>query len=1096
MKLKQILALAALAVGSSAWAQQEWTDVTSKITNPSFETDNAIADLTTCGWATDRVTGWTILPASASNSQVGVGNSSSKIQGIGSSSNTSAGEKYFYTRNNWNADTNFSIEQIISSNLPAGFYMLTCKIKTSSSDPSKTKWTLSLQEGGKPAVTNTNAGSAAEWINIGVLVNKESDDTNLTIKANMLPGNSASSQHYVMMIDDVQLKYLSSSDMSNVNASNPLDVSGVIYNAQIYNANKTNMPRGWTAFKSTRGNSNFTEATGDTRLEGWSGGNLDIDYYQQIAGLPAGKYRLTATCGDSNDRGAYAYIYNDGTGEKVTVDMNQAASDITTPSINVAEGNAINIGIAGDDLRNGSWVTGDNFRLEYLASGIDLTEWNKAVNNAETALGQYDEKYATTERAAVVDAKAVIPTTDEEVTSKTNDLNDKVAEYTKKAANEKLIEDNKPLTDAIARIKTEYPNSSDEVLNTDLSKWNKSTYVVMSAAEHWSGVNPSKYYEQSSAQWGQNSWSIYAEHTVNLPVGKYAFVVTARAAAETTSKMTINGEEIELCHKGSAGYGIATNGEATFDMSKTFANNGAGRGWEYAYAEFELTEAKDVTFRFDASTSTVHNWVSIANPVLYYNDDAKEAMELVRKQAVIDQIAGVFGVEDVNVPSGKMTADIATTLNDAVNAAKAGSTSNTVEELNELKASLETAITAAKASVDAYAALKAALDYYCDRSAAFTTEFTYRIEAQTMYDEATAATADVNKKANDMLNEYRAYVKNIAESYNATVQINWSTYGEGWEYTTEATNHGQLNNPVNNDISANSMWENWKDGGLALGDMKQVVKVPTGKYFLKMVSFTRKSPNADDYIYIKSGSIEETSVSIGDAGKPNGFRNITNPIEVTNGEVEIGLHIGSGADWAAIGGVELHVMEVDDYPRSTASGKYGTICLPYEATVEGAKIYSAEINENKTLVTLTEVEGNLVAGTPYIYQATADAQTFSYASGNIIAAPAATSPLVGVFTPTPVPVDSYVLQTQTAGQKFYIVAEGKQPTLSEYKAYLTVPATAGAKALSIGFAEETAIKAIDALMNGDAKIYDMNGRELKSLQKGVNIVNGVKVLVK
>lgn len=181
--------------------------------------------------------------------------------------------------------------------------------------------------------------------------------------------------------------------------------------------------------------------------------------------------------------------------------------------------------------------------------------------------------------------------------------------------------------------------------------------------------------------------------------------------------------------------------------------------------------------------------------------------------------------------------------------------------------------------------------------------------------------------------------------------------------------------------------------------------------------------------------------------------------------------------------------------RTTATDKYGTICAPFAAKVEGANVYSASINDDKTAVVLTE-ETEMVAGKPYIYQATADAQTFSYVSGDIVSEPDANGPLTGALVPTQVPVGSYVMQTQNGVQAFYVVVEGKQPTISPYKAYLTVPATE-AKMISFGEdSDATAIKALDAITSGNAKIYDLNGRELKSLQKGVNIVNGVKVLVK
>lgn len=194
----------------------------------------------------------------------------------------------------------------------------------------------------------------------------------------------------------------------------------------------------------------------------------------------------------------------------------------------------------------------------------------------------------------------------------------------------------------------------------------------------------------------------------------------------------------------------------------------------------------------------------------------------------------------------------------------------------------------------------------------------------------------------------------------------------------------------------------------------------------------------------------------------------------------------------AISDIEIYSTSVpSSVARTIASEKYGTICLPYAAKATGATVYSAAIEGDE--VVLTEVGTNLVAGTPYIYQATADEQTFAYASGNIVAAPVAAGPLTGVFTATPAPVGSYVLQTQNGEQKFYIVGAA-QPTVSAFKAYVNAPAAPAKLRITLG--EQTGINAINAIMNGTAKIYDLNGRQLKSLQKGVNIVNGAKVIVK
>ncbi len=299
------------------------------------------------------------------------------------------------------------------------------------------------------------------------------------------------------------------------------------------------------------------------------------------------------------------------------------------------------------------------------------------------------------------------------------------------------------------------------------------------------------------------------------------------------------------------------------------------------------------------------------------------------------------------------------------------------------------------------------------------------------------------------------------------------------------------------DYTGGKLFENWKSGGLGVGDMKQVVNnLPNGKYFLKMVAFTRLNTDAD-YIYIKTASDEKTSF-LPTAESPQ--ISVTDPIEVTDGTVEIGLHIGSGSDWAALGMVELLAYEVAAEERAIATGKFGTVCLPYDATVEGAKIYSAALNDAQTAVVLTEVAGgNVEAGVPYIYEAEADAQTFTWTGAtDLVAEGNADGVLTGVLKAGTVPVGSYVMQTQNGEQKFYKVGEGTEYNATLYRAYLTKPATEAKGVLDILFEgnDATGIDGVEVVDTENAEIYDLNGSKLNGLRKGINIVNGVKVLVK
>jgi hypothetical protein len=196
---------------------------------------------------------------------------------------------------------------------------------------------------------------------------------------------------------------------------------------------------------------------------------------------------------------------------------------------------------------------------------------------------------------------------------------------------------------------------------------------------------------------------------------------------------------------------------------------------------------------------------------------------------------------------------------------------------------------------------------------------------------------------------------------------------------------------------------------------------------------------------------------------------------------------------AIVSNIELKKVPV--VTRETATEKFGTVCLPYPFTADGATLYTVESVAND-VVKLTEASEG-AAGVAYIYQATSDAQTFAVADGDVTSDPATESEyLTGVFESTAAPVGNYVLQTQDGEQAFYKVAVDKQPTISAYRAYLTVPSSEEA-ALRISFnGTTTGVEAVKALTEGNAEIYDLNGRKLNKLQKGINIVNGVKVFVK
>jgi hypothetical protein len=106
--------------------------------------------------------------------------------------------------------------------------------------------------------------------------------------------------------------------------------------------------------------------------------------------------------------------------------------------------------------------------------------------------------------------------------------------------------------------------------------------------------------------------------------------------------------------------------------------------------------------------------------------------------------------------------------------------------------------------------------------------------------------------------------------------------------------------------------------------------------------------------------------------------------------------------------------------------------------------------------------------------------------------------LEGTVTDTEVTGKGYVLSTVDSATGFYAAEldeEGKFKN-NAGKAYLPASAVpAGARFLSFDFGTETAIESIEGAENAaNAVIYDLSGRRVQKVQKGLYIVNGVKVI--
>lgn len=465
---KLMMASLLLAIGGGSAVAQTWEDYTSKITNPSFEADEAKGDLTS-GWNSTQ--GWTITPSSAPKySQVGIANAKTKIQGIGTTFKPSAGDNFFYLRCNWQKTTEFKVSQKLSSKqgLPVGTYKLTCKVANFSSNVSATNYRLSLGDGTNTA-TNYFSYNEKKWGEWTIIFNKSDASTDLNIEAYMKPNADGRGQYYCLLLDDFKLEYLSDEELAKASPEKPLDLTAAISNSTIYNPTQTSLPKGWSENRKAAGNNNRTEKTGDTQFEGWSEGALNVKYYQTLTNLPSGKYILKANVHDSNVKGAVLYATSGCGSDKQTVTMGKDFAVLSTPVVIVGNGK-LEIGIDAPNIKD-TWMTGDDFSISYV--GFDLSALSQSFSSMKSEA----------EALLVADEyKNVVGKEKTELATTIKELN---PEETKIALEEAF----KKLTAAIETFKAAAPSYNNledakAIVETKLPYASASTYTALTAAKN------------------------------------------------------------------------------------------------------------------------------------------------------------------------------------------------------------------------------------------------------------------------------------------------------------------------------------------------------------------------------------------------------------------------------------------------------------------------------------------------------------------------------------------------------------------------------------------------------------------------------------
>ena len=248
-----------------------------------------------------------------------------------------------------------------------------------------------------------------------------------------------------------------------------------------------------------------------------------------------------------------------------------------------------------------------------------------------------------------------------------------------------------------------------------------------------------------------------------------------------------------------------------------------------------------------------------------------------------------------------------------------------------------------------------------------------------------------------------------------------------------------------------------------------------------------------------------------------------------NGEEKIGavgeiltaenLTLNDDKDFVAY---EPFAAKAASYNRTINEGTtWATLCLPFEVSLENQnfrafKLLSAD--DVAETVELEEIETNIAAGTPVIIKMKDGAKSLSISEADkaiakdVLASETANGnyQLQGIYTQKEFSKDAdnhcYIVK----GDKLMNPAKLLEATATEFvgckpfRAYMadnsSAPA-AGARMFSISIGgSTTAIKQLESTADSKAEYYDLQGRRLQNLQKGVNIVKRggktMKVIIK
>lgn len=207
-------------------------------------------------------------------------------------------------------------------------------------------------------------------------------------------------------------------------------------------------------------------------------------------------------------------------------------------------------------------------------------------------------------------------------------------------------------------------------------------------------------------------------------------------------------------------------------------------------------------------------------------------------------------------------------------------------------------------------------------------------------------------------------------------------------------------------------------------------------------------------------------------------------------------------------GIKSFTANKVTYERTMAADKLYTICLPYVYKNAAWKYYQIDKVADNT-ITFKEIDQeSLAADEPYLVStgtagvSNLNATVATAISGGYGVTKTGDFEFRGTFKEisnedlTGETKNFYILQTDKSWKK--VTTTDKTAYVPPFRGYIGTNKAVGARELMIDFEDDvTGVKQIKTVgLDGTEQYYDLSGRRLSQPKKGINIVNGRKVIIK